>query len=115
MGGRVASMIADEVETKGVICMGYPFHPPGKPEKTRTEHLHSIETPTLILQGTRDTFGKPQEVSKYQLSENIKIEWLEDGNHSFETLKRSDISTEQAWTLAANKAKAFIQSQLERI
>lgn len=60
MGGRVATMIADEVNASGVIAMGYPFHPPGKPEKTRTEHLKDLKTPTLILQGTRDTFGKPR-------------------------------------------------------
>lgn len=108
MGGRVASMIADEVKVQGVICMGYPFHPPGKPEKTRTEHLKDLQTPALILQGTRDPFGKPEEVEDYKLSKSIKIQWLEDGNHSFETLKRSTISTEETWKLAADKAQNFI-------
>lgn len=108
MGGRVATMIADELNVDGVIAMGYPFHPPGKPEKTRTEHLADLQTPTLILQGTRDPFGKPDEVASYQLSPQISVEWLEDGNHSFETLKRSKLTTEDTWHLAAQKAQLFI-------
>lgn len=109
MGGRVATMIADETAVSGVIAMGYPFHPPGKPEKTRTEHLKSIKTPTLILQGTRDTFGKPEEVASYHLSRNIDVTWLQDGNHSLETLKRSEISTEESWALAVQHSHNFIR------
>lgn len=108
MGGRVATMVADQLNVDGVIAMGYPFHPPGKPEKTRTEHLTDLQTPTLILQGTRDPFGKPDEVAGYQLSPQISVEWLEDGNHSFETLKRSALTTEDTWRLAAQKAQLFI-------
>ncbi|MCW9029541.1 MAG: alpha/beta fold hydrolase [Kangiella sp.] len=112
MGGRVASMIADDEQVDGLICMGYPFHPPGKPENLRTEHLKDLKTPTLILQGTRDPFGKPEEVATYGLSSRIDVNWLEDGNHSLETLKRSEISTEQSWKSAAQQARTFI---LERI
>ena len=61
MGGRVASMVADELHAAGAIagllCLGYPFHPPGKPEQLRTAHLAALATPTLICQGTRDPFG----------------------------------------------------------
>jgi predicted alpha/beta-hydrolase family hydrolase len=61
MGGRVASLLIDELAVsggvKGCMCLGYPFHPPGKPLTLRTEHLASLQTPTLILQGERDTFG----------------------------------------------------------
>lgn len=114
MGGRVATMIADRVKPNGVICFGYPFHPPGKPEKTRTEHLQAIQTPTLILQGTRDTFGKPEEVEQYKLSKKIKTIWLEDGNHSLETLKRSKLTTEQSWQLAAQFAKKFMRNNSDK-
>ncbi|WP_018624140.1 alpha/beta fold hydrolase [Kangiella aquimarina] len=112
MGGRVASMIADEERVAGLICMGYPFHPPGKPDNLRTEHLQNLSTPTLILQGTRDPFGKPEEVASYELSANIKVKWLEDGNHSLETLKRSEVSTEESWQMAAKFAQEFILNQL---
>ncbi|MGO9453228.1 MAG: alpha/beta fold hydrolase [Candidatus Binataceae bacterium] len=83
LGGRIASMVADEAGVRGLVCLGYPFHPPGNPAKTRTAHLEKMRTRALILQGTRDTFGKPDEVAKYKLSRTIRIEWMEDGDHSF--------------------------------
>jgi uncharacterized protein len=89
LGGRIASMVADEAGVLGLVCLGYPFHPPGKPEKTRTSHLENLRTPTLILQGARDSFGSPEEVRGYKLSTSIRIEWLEDGDHSFKPRARS--------------------------
>jgi predicted alpha/beta-hydrolase family hydrolase len=82
MGGRMASMVADEMNVRAVVCLGYPFHPPGKPQQTRTAHLESLRTPTLILQGTRDTFGLPEEVASYTLSSVVRVEWLQGGDHS---------------------------------
>jgi predicted alpha/beta-hydrolase family hydrolase len=82
MGARMASMIADEVGARGLVCFGYPFHPPGKPEQTRTAHLAELRTPALILQGTRDAFGTRADVSSYTLSPAIRIEWMEGGDHS---------------------------------
>ena len=54
MGGRIASMMADEAQVMGLVCLGYPFHPPGKPENLRTQHLQNLTTPSLFVQGTRD-------------------------------------------------------------
>ena len=62
LGGRMASMIADAAGVRGLVCLGYPFHPPGQPEKLRIAHLHALRTPALILQGTRDSFGARDEV-----------------------------------------------------
>jgi hypothetical protein len=59
MGGRIATMVADEAKVAGLVCFGYPFHPPGNPEKLRVAHLEELKTPTLILQGERDQFGMP--------------------------------------------------------
>jgi predicted alpha/beta-hydrolase family hydrolase len=91
MGGRVASMIADEMyaagRVAGLLCLGYPFHPPDKPQQLRTAHLADLETPTLIAQGTRDPFGTPDEVATYQLSEAIELLWLEDGDHDLKPRK----------------------------
>jgi uncharacterized protein len=89
MGGRIASIVADDAAVRGVVCLGYPFHPPGRIEKTRTEHLETLRSPTLILQGTRDTFGRAEEISGYKLSPAIRIEWIEDGDHSFKPRARS--------------------------
>lgn len=91
MGGRVASMVADELYASrriaGLLCLGYPFHPPEKPNQLRTEHLAELETPTLIVQGTRDVFGSREEVSAYVLSKTIEILWLEDGDHDLKPRK----------------------------
>lgn len=92
MGGRVASMVADELfergRIRGLLCLGYPFHPPGKPGQLRTAHLADLKTPTLIVQGTRDEFGTREEVSTYGLSPGIDILWLEDGDHDLKPRKR---------------------------
>lgn len=91
MGGRVASMIADDRRAAGkiagLLCLGYPFHPPGKPESLRTAHLESLKTPTLIVQGTRDEFGTRDDVATYSLSDKIEILWLEDGDHDLKPRK----------------------------
>lgn len=92
MGGRVASMVADVLyeqgKIAGLLCLGYPFHPPGKPENLRTLHLETLKTPTLICQGTRDEFGMREEVSDYRLSSLIDILWLEDGDHDLKPRKK---------------------------
>ncbi|MCA9071437.1 MAG: dienelactone hydrolase family protein [Planctomycetaceae bacterium] len=94
MGGRIASLVADEVGATGLVCLGYPFHPTGNPDKLRIEHLKSISTPTLILQGERDPFGNDDEVMGYDLSSQVQIHWLPDGDHSFKPRKRSGRSWE---------------------
>jgi len=95
MGGRMASMVADELGTSGLCCFGYPFHAPGKPEKMRTEHLLTIETPTKIFQGTRDPFGKPEELSGIPFSKAVDICWLEDGEHDLKPRKASGLTQVQ--------------------
>lgn len=91
MGGRVASMVADELyeagAVLGLVCLGYPFHPPGKLEQLRTAHLEHLKTPALIVQGTRDEFGTRDEVSGYALSPSIELVWLEDGDHGLRPRK----------------------------
>ncbi len=91
MGGRVASMAADALfdarRIAGLLCLGYPFHPPGRPTQLRTKHLIGMRTPTLICQGTRDEFGVPDEVATYGLSPQIEVKWLEDGDHDLKPRK----------------------------
>jgi uncharacterized protein len=89
LGGRIASMIADEAGVCGLVCLGYPFHPTGKPDQTRTRHLEGLRTATLILQGTRDPFGQPGDVANYKLAPTIHLQWLVDGDHSFKPRVRS--------------------------
>ena len=85
MGGRVASLIADELNrqgaTIGLVCLGYPFHPPSKPEALRTAHLVDLKCPALIIQGDRDPFGTRVEVAAMTLSRAITLHWARDGDH----------------------------------
>jgi uncharacterized protein len=89
LGGRMASLVADELGVRGLVCLGYPFHPPGQPEKLRTRHLETLRTPALVVQGERDPFGTRDDVASYTLSPSISIEWLRDGDHSWKPRKAS--------------------------
>ncbi|MGO7590918.1 alpha/beta hydrolase family protein [Rhizobium leguminosarum] len=114
MGGRVASMIADDLHRRGkivgLLCLGYPFHPPGRPEKLRTGHLTGLTTPALICQGTRDEFGTRDEVPGYDLSDRIEILWLEDGDHDLKPRKTiSGFSSADHLSTMAKAAKAWAE------
>ena len=109
MGGRMASLVADESGADGLICLGYPFHPPGKPDKLRTEHLESITCPTLILQGERDPFGTRPEVENYPLSAAITIEWLPDGNHDLSPRKASGHTAASNMAATISAAVKFLE------
>jgi uncharacterized protein len=110
MGGRMASRIADEAGARGLVCLGYPFHPPGKPEQTRTAHLEHLRTPTLVVQGTRDPFGTPEDVAGYRLSPAIRIVWLEDGDHSFKPRASSGRTEKQNLQEAVTAVAGFVKS-----
>jgi predicted alpha/beta-hydrolase family hydrolase len=85
MGGRVASLVAVDLtragRIKGVVCLGYPFHPLNKPAELRTAHLATLSCPTLIVQGERDPFGGRAEVEGFTLSTAIRFHWAADGDH----------------------------------
>ena len=110
MGGRMASMIADEAGVRGLVCLGYPFHAPGRPELPRIAHLQKLRTPGLILQGTRDSFGSPDEVAGYELSRSIRVEWIEDGDHSFKPRARSGRTQRQNLDQAISLIVDFVSS-----
>jgi predicted alpha/beta-hydrolase family hydrolase len=115
MGGRIASMVADEAGVAGLVCLGYPFHPPGNPTRTRVKHLENLRTPTLIVQGTRDSFGLPADVSSYKLSKQIHIAWIESGDHSFKPLARSGRTEAQNVTSAIMEVQSFIHQRTRAI
>lgn len=92
MGGRMASMVADELRVQALVCFGYPFHPPGQPQKLRTAHLAELRTPTLIVQGERDPFGTTADVAGYTLSPSIELVWLAGADHSFRPRERENIA-----------------------
>lgn len=112
LGGRVASLIADELYREGAIaglvCLGYPFHPPKTPEKLRTAHLEVIKCPTLIVQGERDPFGGRSEVEAMPLSKKIEIVWIGDGDHDFGPRGSSGFTRKGNLASAADAVAAFV-------
>ena len=111
MGGRMASLVADELGVRGLVCLGYPFHPPGQPAKLRTRHLESLATPTLIVQGERDPFGTRADVAGYPLSSAIRVEWLPDGDHSWKPRKASGATEAGNVSRAVEVVAAFVTAK----
>lgn len=110
MGGRVASMVADALfdagRVAGLVCLGYPFHPPGRPAQLRTKHLVGLRAPALIVQGMRDEFGVPDEVKDYDLAKTIELHWVEDGDHDLKPRKSvTGIGAAEALKQIAAKVK----------
>lgn len=110
MGGRMASLLVDELGAAGLVCLGYPFYAPGKPEKPRTAHLAGLQTRTLIVQGERDALGDRQAVEGYDLSPAISLKWLEAADHDLKPLKRSGFTHLQHLESAADEMASFINA-----
>jgi predicted alpha/beta-hydrolase family hydrolase len=113
LGGRVASMVADEAQVRGLVCLGYPFHPPGKAPGIRLKHLKLLRTPALVVQGTRDIFGGHGEVEHYDLSSQIQIVWIDDGDHSFKPRVRSGRTEQENLALAIDAVRDFLATLAE--
>jgi len=111
MGGRVASLAADTLfddgAIAGLVCLGYPFHPPGKPDNLRTAHLQDLQCPALIVQGERDPFGNRAEVEGYKLAPAIRLHWAGDGDHDLGPRGGSGITRAGNLAAAADAVCAF--------
>lgn len=114
MGGRVASHVADNLhksgEVAGLVCLGYPFHPPNTPERLRVAHLETLTCPTLIIQGERDPFGTRAEVEALRLPPAIRIEWARDGDHDFGPRGGSGTTRRGNLEAAADTVAAFLKA-----
>ncbi|KPG81962.1 alpha/beta family hydrolase [Pseudomonas sp. RIT-PI-o] len=109
MGGRMASLVAGELGADGLVCLGYPFYAAGKPEKPRVEHLASLRTRTLIVQGERDALGNREAVEAYSLSPSIEVMWLAAGDHDLKPLKASGFTHSDHLAGAAQKVAEFLR------
>lgn len=108
MGGRMASLMADELGADALVCLGYPFYATGKPEKPRVAHLAELKTPTLIVQGERDALGNRKAVESYALSKAIELLWLPTANHDLKPLKASGVTYEQCLATTAQRVAGFL-------
>jgi uncharacterized protein len=104
MGGRIASQVAaTEFSTNnaisGLVLLGYPLHPPGKPEQMRDQHLKDIRARLLFVQGSRDAFGTPEElravIKNHKLSAKLHV--VEGGDHSFKVPKSSGVPQQRIY------------------
>ncbi len=111
LGGRVASMVADDLHAQGriagLVCLGYPFHPPKKPGQLRTLHLEGLVCPALIVQGERDPFGDRSEVEVLSLSPAIRLHWARDGDHDLGPRGASGFTRKGNLTAAADAIAEF--------
>ena len=116
LGGRVAAMLAGQSDDAdgptGVVCLGYPFHPPGRPEQLRLAPLQDAAgktgCPVLICQGDRDPFGNAAEIEGYSLPRTVSVSFLEDGDHDFKPRGRSPATWKGNLAAAADHVAAFL-------
>lgn len=136
LGARMATVFAGDANVHrqspwlgGCVCFGYPFHPVGKPQNLRTDHLPALTAPVFIAQGTRDAFGSREEVLGKCMGGNtdvalksaepygynlgsVKVHWLETCDHDFKPLKRSGMDSSQAIEKAAQAARQFMDDSM---
>ena len=115
LGARIALRVAARVRPAALLCLGFPFHPPGQPQALQETNLfvgHDI--PTLIVQGARDPHGTQQEKNAYQcLPDCVQLRWIEEANHRFETRQKSPWSRQEHLLTIANSSLEFARQALE--
>jgi hypothetical protein len=116
MGGRIASQVvaADPDGVAGLLLLGYPLHPPGQPEKLRTRHLADIRVPTLFVQGSRDGFGTPDELSPVigGIKGPASLFVVETADHSLKVRKKAPLSQDQADTAVLDTIEQWLRDKI---
>lgn len=114
MGGRMATLLAAErpQQVCSVVALGYPFHPPGKPDAAgkRLDAIRANPLPMLVVQGERDTLGNRSFVDGVVLPPNVRVQWLEDGDHSFKPRKASGFTEAGHWHTAVEAVSGFLNT-----
>jgi predicted alpha/beta-hydrolase family hydrolase len=117
MGGRIGSQVAAEPDNQqqiaALVFLGYPLHPPGRPDKLRDEHLPQIKAPMLFIQGSRDGFGTPDElratIKKHRLNATLHI--VEGGDHSLKVPKSQGLSQDEVYTSTMDKIADWLRTK----
>jgi predicted alpha/beta-hydrolase family hydrolase len=110
MGGRIGSMVAADDGALGLALLGYPLHPPGKPEQLRIEHFPRLAMPVLFASGTRDAFGSPEELKRNakKIKGRVQFHWIDTGDHGFKPLKSSGLTPADALAGVAQAVVDFV-------
>jgi predicted alpha/beta-hydrolase family hydrolase len=113
MGGRIASQLAARGagELAGLVFLGYPLHPPGRPDRLRAAHLQSVEAPMLFIQGSRDAFGTPAELEPIiaPLGGRADLYVVEGGDHSFKLPKSSEIGQAEVYRAMQDRIATWLR------
>jgi predicted alpha/beta-hydrolase family hydrolase len=113
MGGRIASQVAAQngENIAGLVFLGYPLHPPGRPEKLRSEHLPKIKAPMLFVQGSRDAFGTKEEIATMikKLKLPAKLYAVEGGDHSLKVSKSAGVPQEKVYEAAMDEIAKWVR------
>jgi predicted alpha/beta-hydrolase family hydrolase len=116
MGGRIGSQVAavDGTKISGLVFLGYPLHPPGKPEQLRDAHLKDIRAPLLFVQGSRDAFGTPDELRAVIKRDRLPatLNKIEGGDHSFKVPKSAGLSQQEVYESIMDKTAEWARSKL---
>ena len=116
MGGRIASQVAaaGAGELAGLVFLGYPLHPPGKPEQMRRAHLKDVAAPMLFIQGSRDAFGSGEEISKVITEDKLPatLYLVEGGDHSFKVPKRSGFTQPEIYDATMDEIARWVKQTL---
>ncbi len=114
MGGRIATQVAalGAPAVAGLVLLGYPLHPPGKPEQLRAKHLPGIRAPMLFVQGSRDTFGTPEELRPIikTLKTTVELHVVEGGDHSFKVLKSAGVTQEYIYEAVQDRIDQWLRA-----
>jgi uncharacterized protein len=113
MGGRIASQVAAAgiADLAGLVFLGYPLHPPGRPDRLRAAHLPDIEAPMLFIQGSRDAFGTPDELRPIlaRLQAPAALHVIEGGDHSFKVPKRAGVRQQDIHNAVQDHVAAWLR------
>jgi uncharacterized protein len=114
MGGRIASQVAaaDPDAAAGLVLLGYPLHQPGRPDKPRSKHLPAIRAPMLFVQGSRDAFGTPDELTPVlaTLTAPARLCVVEGGDHSFKVAKKAALSQDQVYEFIFDEVEGWLRA-----
>ncbi|MDQ1386392.1 MAG: uncharacterized protein QOG65_3771 [Actinomycetota bacterium] len=116
MGGRIGSIVAADDGALGLVLLGYPLHPPGRPAQLRIEHFPRLRMPALFVSGTRDAFGSPEELRREtkKVKGPVSFFWVESGDHGFKPLKSSGLRVDAVLADVAAAVVDFVTGLPDR-
>jgi hypothetical protein len=113
MGGRIASQVAADgaADLAGLVFLGYPLHPPGRPDRLRSAHLQDVQAPMLFVQGSRDAFGTPAELQPIisRLEPLVDLFVVEGGDHSFKVPKSAGVTQQEVYRAIQDRIETWLR------